>query len=589
MTLLNNVIYSYQHHEESSSLVKKSALVINQAEIAHQKLLAQNGDPKAYYLLACCGQAQTLEVACSKQDIFNWYSKAAQGGIREAYYKLGRILEHEKHFQEALDYYVKGSEKDDICCLYRIALFYERNIGLRNPVELVDRFERAAFYYQEIIRQELVKQLSFDEQHRKAEHYCTVNAFYKMGLLCEQRKLRGFPYALAEAYYIKAIKLNPNHAETYCGLGRIAEEKRDYALARNSYLAAVSLNYNEAHYHLAQLYYIQENYKDAYVQALQAAHANHADACSLVAELLEAGKGCTANRQEAFKWYSQGIERASSRTLKRLEEKATNDNDSQAQYLLGRYTLQRGNQDTSTIERGLSWYKQAALNHYWEALNALEMWYEKNQQIPTIELFLLYLALGKQGYGRADYKAAEIQRCGYICSLHESSSIIKAYEQARNCYEEALKAQTWWPGEINNDEVEAARKGLQEVTSILEELKEFKLPDFTNRLYLQIQEQLLSSQHNYPPSIFYWVGVLADIVRLRYTQELQNAFCSLTVPLIRQLFIQNAHGHQEACVCFKKLFTLFSTSTFTEKQLDASAELQRIELLQKLFSQLQGH
>lgn len=296
--------------------------------------------------------------------------------------------------------------------------------------------------------------------------------------------------------------------------------------------------------------------------------------------MLEAGKGCPCNQQEAFQWYKKkGITRTSARALQRLEEKAIKDNNSQAQYLLGKHYLQH-KQDSTTIERGLSWCEQAAFNNYLEAINTLEEWYVEQKSTNYIKLFLFYDTLSKQGYGRAYYKAAELLTCGHIYPLNYPHAILKTYEQAKGYYQEALKAKKWWTGETHNAEIEAVKSCLLEVSSILEELKLLKIPEFNNRLYTQIQSKLVDSQQQYLPYIFYWVGVLADIVRLRYTDELQTTFCTLIVPLMQHHFLQD---QQKIRLCFKELFTLFKTSSFTERQWDPSAEPQRIELLETLM------
>lgn len=173
----NNYILSYLHYDGQTS-VTNPEYQGDKSDTKEIHSLASAGDPKACYLLACYAQAHIGEMEYNKKDILMWYCKAAEGGIREAYYNLGRLCEQEGRLEEALNYYMQGAEKKDVCCLYRVALFYKIDRGLKDTLTPLQRLEYAASRYQAAANQEASRQPSFDQQYQKTEHYCQVNALY---------------------------------------------------------------------------------------------------------------------------------------------------------------------------------------------------------------------------------------------------------------------------------------------------------------------------------------------------------------------------------------------------------------------------
>ena len=388
----------------------------------------------------------------NQADRYAWYRQAAEQDYAKAQNMVARYLEEgwggvEKSEEEAVEWYRKAAENG-----YAVA---QNNLGncLYSGEGCTQNYQEAVEWYRK----------AAEQSHAQAQN--NLADCLDEGIGCTADKAEAFQW------YKKAANQGYSYAQYNLAIclakgGGCAKNKAE---ALQWFRKAAEQNVDEAQYAVG-LYYEQglgnlsKNETEAVKWYRKAAEQGHADAQDSLADCLNNGIGCAADKTEAFQWY----------------KKAAEQNIAKAQNMVGRYLEEGWGGVTKNQIEAVEWYRKAAENGYAVAQNNLAIcldegigcaadeseafqWYKKaaeknianaqnavaryleegcggvtKNQIEAVEW---YRRAAMQGYALAQYNLAICLANGEGCAVDEDQAEMwyrKAAEQGIKEAQEAL-------------------------------------------------------------------------------------------------------------------------------------------------------
>lgn len=547
---LNNFALDCMVPDPASSNILTKLTTLPLTELEQQ---AQTGNIYAQYALAV--YLERRESANSQtKDAYKWYCKAAEK-LTEAQYMLGRLYERKQEWQEAFNWYSKAANHtvNNSAAQYKLVQFYEKGLGIEPSVTM-------AFYWCTVInRPYTTAYISFDEEYNKLLRYAKINALCKAAYFCENNMVE-HKQDDALSYYLKVVEIDENHVQSLYSLARTYEQRGEIEKAKSFYLRAAHLKHSDALYKIAFFAYEEGDYTTACSFVIKACQLNHKEAHYLAGLMNELDKGFEQNNILAYQAYSKAAAQGHEQALKHLQSKAETDPD--ACYILGNLYKNgiNGNKDP---QQALLYFKRASSQKHAKAYYALACYYSKEGDM--IEAAINFGQAAHLDYNKADYKLGKYYEKGALRKIKEARDILQ-------CYLEALR---WYKSAYEKGYSKAEKK-ITHTKDILEELKLLKEPDFMNRLYQPFQIYL--NQLGCPLEFFYWVGSLADLLKLRFSKKVQ-----MTVYYLLPGLLKLSLDHNKTRILLKELKKLLESPLFSNGEYTSKAEIEHVTLLINFF------
>jgi TPR repeat protein/GTP-binding protein EngB required for normal cell division len=308
----------------------------NQVEaVEWYRKAAEQGHAQAQDQLAYC---LDVGIGCTadKAEALKWYKKAAEKNIANAQNMVGRYLEEgwgavEKSEEEAVEWFRKAAENG-----YAVA---QNNLGncLYSGRGCTQNYQEAVAWYRK----------AAEQGHAQAQTY--LADCLDEGIGCAADKAEAFQW------YKKAADQGYSYAQYNLAICLAKREgcAKNKAEAFQWFRKAAEQNVDEAQYAVG-LYYEQglgnlsKNETEAVKWYRKAAEQGHADAQDSLANCLNNGIGCAADKAEAFQWY----------------KKAAEKNIAHAQNMVGRYLVEGWGGVTKNQIEAVEWYRRAATQGY---------------------------------------------------------------------------------------------------------------------------------------------------------------------------------------------------------------------------------
>ncbi len=267
------------------------------------KKLIHQGYPDAMFYLAECHGQGSLGLQVDPREAFRLYTSAAKAGHAQAAYRVAVCYEMgneegggtRRDALKAMDWYKRAASRGDTPAMYKLGIILLKGLlgQPRNPREAVSWLERAA------------KQADKENPH----------ALHELGLLYEKASptdsivkdenysLRLFTQAAGLGYKFSQFRLGS--AYEYGMLGCPIDPRQSIGC----YTKAAAQGEHQSEMALSGWYLtgsegiLQQSDTEAYLWARKAANSRLAKAEYAMGYFTEVGIGCTANLDEAKKWY----------------------------------------------------------------------------------------------------------------------------------------------------------------------------------------------------------------------------------------------------------------------------------------------
>lgn len=268
------------------------------------------------------------------------FQTAADAGVADAWYYLGRIAYQRSDYQNAAAFFETGAEQGSELARFNLGMLYENGEGLRLDLD-VD-YEKARELFQEAV------------DHGCIEANCGLGDIYQNGYGVEADNARALEYFLLAAesndpewapYAWLSVCEASLSAEAVEPDGGQPDDWKEKFLEGETALAEAGLP--KASFFLAFYYYNgsvdEPDYATAMTWFRKAAEAGDARSMYFIAYMYSKGLGVEENQEESMNWYLKSAE---------------------AGYLSSMYNVGRryelGNGVEQNTEKAIEWYQKAA-------------------------------------------------------------------------------------------------------------------------------------------------------------------------------------------------------------------------------------
>jgi len=374
---------------------------------------AKNGHPGAAYQTAHGYKKNTHLRSNAHHLSFSFLMRSAHLGYAKAQNELGLHFEQSQSYHDALLWYKKAAESDNVEGKYNLGrIYYEGKTRQKNIQQARYWLQKAAHQGHALAQTYLGKILaehasSWEDKNQSLQLYQQAAnqgqaaAQYHLGLAYLEGSLIQKSDQLAYNWLVKAAE--KNHALALYQLAIMYEQglhvPQSNVKAFEFMHKAAKLNAFPAQRHIAWWYEtgkgVQKNLKQAFNSYLKLAQKGHLMMQVKVAEMYEAGQGTYPNLVQAVHWYKKAAEQHHLISQKKIAQayetgKGINQNkshaffwygqaarleDPEAQYDLARL-YEQGIGTKRNISFAIDWYQRAEILGYAPAKKALDLIYQ---------------------------------------------------------------------------------------------------------------------------------------------------------------------------------------------------------------------
>ena len=281
------------------------------------------------------------------------FQTAADAGVADAWYYLGRVAYQRSDFDAAIAYFEKGAEQGSELARFNLGILYVNNEGL--DLNLDADYAKAQALFEQAVENGCV------------EANCGLGDLYQSGygveadgasalayflLAAESDDPEWAPYAWLSIYEVytaapdldmdseeakawgekglegKMLLADAGHPKAEFSLGYLyyagLDVEQDYGAAMSWFLKAAEIGDARSMRFIAYMYDkglgVEEDQEKSTEWYLKAAEAGYTSAMSTVGKRYELGKGVEQNIEAAIEWYRKAAEAGNEKAAERLAE-----------------------------------------------------------------------------------------------------------------------------------------------------------------------------------------------------------------------------------------------------------------------------